>query len=93
MKVTHLLIFGKVQGVGFRSYIRSHARKLGLVGWVRNLPEGSVEAEVVGPDQEIEQLIQRCKRGPFLAEVVSVDVDTVEKEFPYEEFIYKKEEN
>ena len=92
MKVTHLRIYGKVQGIGFRSYVRSHARKLGLIGWVRNLPEGMVEAEVAGADEKIYRLIELCKKGPMLAEVYSIDLDSIEKDFPYEDFVIRKEE-
>lgn len=89
MKVVRLLIFGSVQGVGFRKFVRQNAKKLGLVGWVRNLPEGTVEAEVAGPGEAIQKLIQLSKKGPFLAEVTSVDVMTSEKDFPYTEFILR----
>ena len=92
MRVTHVLIFGEVQGVGFRSYVRSYGKKLGLVGWVRNLPEGTVEAEFAGPEESVNRLVQLCKRGPFLAQVLSVDVDVVEKDFPYESFELRKDE-
>ncbi|HSD98745.1 MAG TPA: acylphosphatase [Patescibacteria group bacterium] len=89
MKVVHLLIFGKVHGVGFRSYVKHNARKLGLVGWVRNLPEGTVEAEVSGSEKAVDQLVQLSKKGPFLAEVTSVDVTDMEKDFPYSEFLLR----
>ena len=79
--IAHLLIFGSVQGVGFRKFVRQNAQKLGIVGWVRNLPEGTVEAEVMGEEKKVQELIQRCHKGPFLAEVKSVDVDVVEKDF------------
>ncbi len=86
MRVAHFLIYGYVQGVGYRKFVRHHAEKLGLVGWVRNLPDGSVEAEVFGPEDRIEKLIQECKKGPMLSEITSVDVTWEEKEFPYSDF-------
>lgn len=89
MRVVHMLIFGSVQGVGFRKFVRVNAKKLGLVGWVRNLPEGTVEAEVAGPDESVQKLVQLSKKGPFLAEVKNVDVNDVEKDFPYTEFILR----
>lgn len=89
MTITHLLITGVVQGVGFRKFVRHHGRKLGLSGWVRNLPEGSVEAEVVGEDELIRQLIEQCKKGPYLAKVTSVVINSIEKDFPYNEFILR----
>ena len=53
----YLRFFGRVQGVGFRYYSVQEARALGLTGWVRNLPDGSVEMEVQGPEQGIDTLI------------------------------------
>lgn len=89
MTITHLLIFGQVHGVGFRKFVRHNAQQLGLVGWVRNLPEGTVEAEVAGSDEAIKKLIALCHKGPFLAEVSSVDVASVEKDFPHEAFVIR----
>lgn len=89
MKVVNLLVFGHVHGVGFRKFVRYNAQKLGLVGWVRNLPEGTVEAEVSGPEERIQKLINLTKKGPFLAEVTNVEVNLHEKEFPYTEFILR----
>jgi acylphosphatase len=97
MKVVHVLIFGKVHGVGFRKFVKQNASKLGLVGWVRNLPEGihslrsgqAVEAEVSGPDEAIQHLVQLTKKGPFLAEVTHVEMAEDEKDFPYTDFIVR----
>ncbi|HYK08453.1 MAG TPA: acylphosphatase [Candidatus Eisenbacteria bacterium] len=97
MQVTHLLIFGHVHGVGFRKFVRHTAQKLGLVGWVRNLPEGihsassgqAVEAEVMGEEKKVQELIKLCKKGPYLAEVSDVEVQSVEKDFPYNEFMLR----
>lgn len=92
MRVVRLLIFGKVHGVGFRKYIKHNAQKLGLIGWVRNLPEGTVEAEVSGPSEGVEKLIHLAKKGPFLAEVTSVEVEEDEKDFPYAEFLLRHDQ-
>jgi len=86
MKVTHLLISGFVQGIGFRKFVKDNARKLGLVGWVRNTPEGFVETEIAGSEDKIEELIKHCKKGPFLADVKSIEVDIEEKDFPFISF-------
>ena len=91
MKVVHLLIFGSIQNIGYRKFVRQNAIKLGLVGWARNLPEGTVEVEVSGEEENIQRLIQLCKKGPFLAEVKAVDVMEEEKDFPYSEFILRHE--
>ncbi|MCH5334142.1 MAG: acylphosphatase [Agathobacter sp.] len=53
----HIFFYGRVQGVGFRYYSVNKARQLGLTGWVRNLGDGSVEMEVQGPEEKIDELI------------------------------------
>jgi acylphosphatase len=70
----HLTVFGKVQGVGFRSALAREAAVHGLGGWVRNLPEGSVEAVVEGPPAAVEALVKWCHRGPVRARVDGVSV-------------------
>lgn len=70
----HLLIFGRVQGVGFREAMRWKAQELGLAGWVRNRFDGAVEAMVQGPPEAVEALIRWAEVGPPLAHVVRVEV-------------------
>lgn len=70
----HARVRGRVQGVAYRASTRHQARTLGLAGWVRNLPDGSVELEAQGPPEVVEQLLTWCRRGPSLAQVTSVDV-------------------
>ncbi len=69
----HLRITGLVQGVFFRVHTRDEARRLGLAGWVRNLPDGSVEAVAEGPRAALEQLAAWCHRGPPGAAVEQVE--------------------
>ncbi|PNU20052.1 acylphosphatase [Geothermobacter hydrogeniphilus] len=71
----HLLISGRVQGVWYRGSTKDKARELGLTGWVRNLPDGRVEALACGPQEQIEALIQWCHQGPPAAQVSEVEVD------------------
>lgn len=68
-----LLIEGRVQGVGYRQWMAGAARGLGLRGFVRNLPDGRVEAVVAGAPDKIEQLVTRAGRGPKSAWVSAVD--------------------
>lgn len=68
------VIHGRVQGVFFRAETRDRARSLGLSGWVRNVPGGSVEAVFEGERERIESILDWCRRGPGLAEVDDVDV-------------------
>jgi acylphosphatase len=69
-----LVISGRVQGVFYRASAQQEAMRLGLVGEVRNLPDGSVEAIAEGPKERIEDFIAWCRRGPPAAEVENVRV-------------------
>lgn len=72
-----LLVSGRVQGVGFRWSTVDQARRLGVRGWVRNRPDGRVEAEVEGERPDVEALVAWCRRGPPAAEVDEVEVGFV----------------
>jgi acylphosphatase len=69
----HVLVSGKVQGVGFRDFVQQKAAALGLSGWVRNLADGRVEAVVEGPADRVEQLVQAMRKGPARASVSGVE--------------------
>ncbi|MGJ3523931.1 acylphosphatase [Nitratidesulfovibrio sp. D1] len=66
-------VTGRVQGVGFRSWTGRTARALGLSGWVRNLPDGSVELEAQGPDERMDALRDALWQGPMFARVTGVE--------------------
>ncbi len=68
-----LRIQGKVQGVGFRFYATRVARKLGLTGWIQNLRDGSVECQVEGEPEKIDELVDELREGPRFAEVSSIE--------------------
>jgi acylphosphatase len=75
MKVrAHVFVSGWVQGVFFRSETRHEANKRDVRGWVRNLPDGRVEAVFEGEEEAIRKLIEFCKRGPPGAKVTRVNV-------------------
>ncbi|MCT7950412.1 acylphosphatase [Ancylothrix sp. C2] len=72
---THLIISGKVQGVGYRYYTAQQAKQLGITGWVKNLPDGRVEAIFEGNKQAITDMINWCHQGPPAAEVTEVTIN------------------
>ncbi|MCX8073315.1 MAG: acylphosphatase [Candidatus Binatia bacterium] len=69
----HLVIYGLVQGVGFRFFVEQQARELGLTGWVRNLTNGAVEVLAEGPSPALARLAEACRRGPRSAVVDRVE--------------------
>ena len=86
MPAMHILIAGRVQGVGFRWFARVAARRLELRGWVRNLPDGTVEVAASGPEKNLDQFRNQLSRGPDAAKVESMtDLApiTEELDFPF----------
>ncbi len=67
-------IEGRVQGVYYRAWTEETARNLGLSGWVRNAPDGSVEAAFSGPAEDVGKMLKLCERGPRDARVSKVTV-------------------
>ncbi len=66
---------GRVQGVGFRAFLRREAVRRGLSGWVRNVSDGRIETEVEGAHDLVEAFVQAVQRGPSLAQVRDVRVE------------------
>jgi acylphosphatase len=81
MIAKHLLITGRVQGVGFRFFVERVARELGLTGWVRNRHDGRVEAVVAGTPEAVQTMIDRARRGPRGAVVTNVKVSEAQGSF------------
>ena len=78
MQTTRLLISGRVQGVGYRGWVRRQALAFGLTGWVRNLRDGRVEAMARGRDDRIAAFVEALGKGPSLAGVESVEQSPAE---------------
>jgi acylphosphatase len=74
MRAVDLTVTGLVQGVFFRATLRDRANDLGVSGWVRNEPDGSVAAHLEGPPDAVDALVEWCRHGPSDAEVDSVEV-------------------
>jgi acylphosphatase len=71
----HVVIYGFVQGVGFRFGVERAANTRRVAGWVRNRPDGAVEAVFEGTPEDVEALVDFCRRGPRSAEVERVEVE------------------
>lgn len=69
LEIRHIFIEGRVQGVGYRDFVRRHAQRLGIKGWVRNRSDGSVEAHLVGSLADVEALFAELRKGPPHAQV------------------------
>ena len=70
----HAVVRGIVQGVAFRWYAKERARELGLAGWIRNLPDGRVEARFEGPTAAVDAFVAWLRRGPPAAHVEGVEL-------------------
>ena len=88
MQQAHIFISGYVQGVSFRYFIKTNARKFGLKGWVRNSEDGGVEAVFAGEKEKIEEMIALCRTGPMLAEVKQLGFEWEEPE-EFSDFIIR----
>lgn len=73
MAIHHVRVTGRVQGVGFRHFVRERARALDLSGWVKNRPDGSVELLVSGDDDAAARLLAVVRQGPPYADVAAVE--------------------
>lgn len=82
----HLIIEGRVQGVWFRESTRREAVSLGVSGWVRNLPDGTVEAMAEGPEESVRKLVSWCQHGPPAARVDRVREQAEEWEGEFRSF-------
>lgn len=82
----HVTVSGEVQGVFFRSRTRQEARAHGVTGWVKNTPDGKVEAVFEGEDEAVNALVEFCKRGPLGALVSNVEVKWEKYEGDFNDF-------
>lgn len=71
--IRHIIVRGKVQGVGYRAWIAGEAMARGLAGWARNRRDGTVEAVLSGPEDAVAELVATCQHGPGMARVSAID--------------------
>jgi acylphosphatase len=82
----HVLVSGLVQGVNYRWFTLDTAANLGLTGWVRNLPDGRVEAEIEGEKVVVERMIEAMRVGPRVAQVTDLEVNEQPYQNRYRDF-------
>ena len=83
-------ITGTVQGVAYRAWTEGQARQLGLTGWVRNQPDGSVTALICGPREMVERMVTALWQGPGAARVRDVQTDDVDPAAAPEDFTVRR---
>jgi acylphosphatase len=71
----HAVVRGIVQGVAFRWYAKERARELGLAGWIKNLPDGCVEARFEGPQAAVDSFVEWLRHGPPAAHVEGMELE------------------
>jgi acylphosphatase len=74
VRTAHARVEGRVQGVGYRAWVESRAREKGLVGWVRNRRDSSVEMVLQGPSDLVEEMLRECRDGPLDADVTKIEI-------------------
>jgi len=82
----HLIISGKVQGVGFRYWLQKLAIEKNICGWVKNKTSGNVEALIVGEEKEVRELIKLCEMGPGSAKIDYVQINDYNKDYIKKDF-------
>lgn len=75
----HYIVLGRVQGVGYRKFVKREARNLGLRGWVRNLEDGSVEALALAGQSALNDFESRLREGPLFSKVKDIRVEDLQE--------------
>ncbi|MFW6015956.1 MAG: acylphosphatase [bacterium] len=85
----HLIISGRVQGVGFRAFALDKSRKFGIKGWIKNRSDGKVEAVVQGKESDINRLLKYFEKGPAWARVDNIEIENENKDTKFKSFTIK----
>ena len=86
----HVLVSGKVQGVFFRSSTKDKAEELGISGWVRNLADGRVEAVLEGEKEDLDKMLEWCRKGPEYARVTGIEIIEEDYKGEFEGFLLRR---
>ena len=81
MKKIHIVITGKVQGVGFRYWLYQIANENNVYGWVKNKNTNEVEAVFLGEEKKVDEIIKLCRKGPTSSNVMSVKIEDYKQEY------------
>jgi acylphosphatase len=88
-KTIHAIVEGKVQGVFFRAYTRDEAERLGLSGWVRNRPDGSVEALISGETRNVDRMLEWLATGSPMSHVSRIIVESSQQPSETKDFLIR----
>jgi acylphosphatase len=80
MKTVRIFISGTVQEVFFRAFIQENAQNLGLTGYVKNLEDGRVEAVFEGFENDVNKMIELCKRGPIHSKITDIEIEKMDNQ-------------
>ena len=86
MKKIHIVITGKVQGVGFRYWLYQIANEKNVYGWVKNINTNEVEAVFLREEKKVDEIIKLCRKGPTSSNVVSVKIEDYQQEYTNKSF-------
>ncbi len=86
MKKVHIIISGKVQGVGFRYWLYQNSKERNVYGWVKNKFNGDVEAVLIGDYKNVDEILKLCKKGPLSSKVTYIKIQNYEQEYPKKSF-------
>jgi len=81
LKKKHIVITGKVQGVGFRYWLYQIANEKNVYGWVKNINTNEVEAVFLGEEKKVDEIIKLCRNGPISSNVESVKIEDYKQEY------------
>ena len=81
MKRIHIIVTGTVTGVGFRWWLKMEAEKRSIYGYVKNRSKNEVEALLLGPEKDMEDVVKLCRKGPTSSKVKSIKIENYQQEY------------
>jgi len=92
LKKIHIVITGKVQGVGFRYWLYQKSNERNIYGWVKNKISGEVEAVLIGDCKNVDEILELCKQSPLSSKVTNIKIQNYKKE-QFKKYFYIFREN